>query len=152
MQINYAELIREDIDELSALERRLRGTDQRSRVQMLRLLKSGNVRSLRAAAPILGYSLRQLNRWWELYQRAGLTSLVQPKSRPGRQSQLTPEAAAALRAEIAAGRIIQLSDARRYLSERWDIHYDSLNGIWWMLRRDGIRLRGLRRERKAAEG
>lgn len=142
MRVDYCQLISEDESELGALERRLRGTPSVARVQMLRLLKSGQAPSLRSCAQILGYSQRQLNRWWEQYRREGIEALTAAPSPPRRPSQLTPQAAEALHAEIGAGRIQRLEEARRYLSERWGIHYDSLNGVWWMLRRDGIRLGG----------
>lgn len=145
MRIDYMQLIAENELELSALERRLRGTQLVARVQMLRLLKSGQAPSLRACAPLLGYSLRQLTRWWDEYRGGGLAALTTVQVPSGRPSQLTPEATAALRCEIDAGRIRQLEEARRYLSERWHIHYDSLNGVWWMLRRNGIKL-GRRRD------
>lgn len=142
MRINYVELIVESEHELSTLERRLRGTQTVARVQMLRLLKSGQAESLRACAPLIGYSLRQLTRWWDQYQDGGLEAMLVVQGQVGRRSQLTPEATAALRDEIAAGRIRQLDAARRYLSECWGIHYDSVNGVWWMLKRAGIRLSG----------
>jgi transposase len=145
MQIDYGQLIVEGEPELIALERRLRGSPLQPRVQMLRLLKSGRVQSLRACAPMLGFSLRHLNRWWSLYRHDGLDGLMTPTIRRGRRSQLTAEASAALREEIAAGRIQHLDHARRYLSEQWNIQYQSLNGIWWMLRRDGISIGGARR-------
>lgn len=142
MRVDYRQLIEESEEALSQLERSLRGTPAVARVQMLRLLKSGRAESLRACAPLLGYSLRQVNRWWEQYRSEGLAALLTVQSQGGRPSQLTPEAAAALHREIDTGRVRQLEEARRYLSEHWGIHYDSLNGVWWMLRRDGIRIGG----------
>jgi transposase len=140
MRLDYRRLILESEAELSQLERRLRGSGAMPRVQMLRMLKSGQVQSLRACAPLLGYSLRQLNRWWEQYQQGGIGNLTETNGQGGRQSQLTVEAAAGLRKAIEAGEIRQLEDARRYLSEQWNIHYASLNGVWWMLRREGMRI------------
>jgi transposase len=140
MRVDYPRLISESEAELQLIERRLRGKATVTRVQMLRLLKSGQASSLRACAPLLGYSLRQLTRWWEQYQSEGLEALTLVHEQSGRKSQLTVEASAALRTEIAAGRIRQLEHAQRYLSEYWGIHYASLNGVWWMLRREQINL------------
>ena len=49
---------------LRPMERRLRGRPIADRVKLLRVLKTRTFRSLRGAAPLLGYSARQLQRWW----------------------------------------------------------------------------------------
>jgi hypothetical protein len=49
------------------LEKQLRGRPLTDRLKLLRLLKTRTVPSLRAAAPLLGYSERQLQRWWGIY-------------------------------------------------------------------------------------
>jgi hypothetical protein len=48
-----------------SLEQRLRGQKPADRVRMLRLLKSATVKSLKDGAPLVGYSVIQLTRWWE---------------------------------------------------------------------------------------
>jgi transposase len=150
MYINYPELIAESELELQLLERKYRDKWGKPRIQMLRLLKSGRARSLRECGPLLGYSVRQVHRWWQQYRMEGVAGLVSETNRAGRQSQLTDAAAEAVRLEIEAGRVCSLEQARRYLSERWAIHYDSLNGVSWMLRRQGIDIRERRRAFLAA--
>lgn len=140
MRINYTIMIRESQHDLARLERQLRDRPNRVRVQMLRLLKSGNVYSLGDCATLLGYSPRQINRWWSRYRSGGLDALLQDQPRTGKPSQITSDAWNALQKELSAGRIRQLEDARRYLSEHWNIHYKSVNGIWWLFRRNNIRL------------
>lgn len=135
MRIDYTNVIEENEDELIALEKRLRGQRTAVRVRMLRLLKTGQVRSLRACAPLLGYSLGQLNRWWKRYREGGVSDLLEEKPRPGKPSQLTEEAWQGLQVEIEAGRIQRLEDARTYLKEKWSIEYKSLNGIWWIFKK-----------------
>jgi hypothetical protein len=63
MWINYRAQILQSPTALLALEKRLRRRPLADRVKLLRLLKTQTVRSLRAAAPVLGYSERQLQRW-----------------------------------------------------------------------------------------
>ncbi|CCF86000.1 helix-turn-helix domain-containing protein [Nitrolancea hollandica] len=59
---------------------------------MLRLLKAGQITSLRASTPLLGYSLSQLYRWWAAYRRSGLARLLETHPRPGAPAKLTPAA------------------------------------------------------------
>jgi transposase len=119
-------------------------------VRMLRLLKAGDARSLGACAALVGFSPRQVARWWAAYRAGGLAALLAEKPRPGRASRLTPEALAGLEGEMRAGAIATLADARAYLAERWGIAYGSLNGVWWQFRKHGIKLKtGRRRHRKA---
>lgn len=79
MWINYNVMISETERELVALERKLRGRRTAVRVRMLRLLKSGQIKSLRACAPLLGYSFRQLTRWWKQYKEGGLDAMLEEK-------------------------------------------------------------------------
>jgi transposase len=148
----YPTVIRESEQELAGLERRLRGRPGAVRVRMLRLLKDGTAPTLGACAPLLGYSPRQLARWWAAYRAGGLAALTRERRRPGKASRLTPAALAGLEERMRAGAIATLEDARRYLAEQQGIEYASLNGVWWQLRKHKIKLKaGRRRHRKADE-
>jgi transposase len=114
MWIDSREQIPQSTTALLVLERRLRGRSIADRVKLLRLLKAGTIRSLRAAAPVLGYSERQLQRWRARYTTHGLDALVQCQLRPGRQEQVSPETWAALAIEMRAGRIARLKEAQHY--------------------------------------
>lgn len=150
MRIDYTRAIAEGERELEGLERKLRGERTQVRVRLLRLLRSGQVGSVRAAAPLLGYSQRQLQTWWGLYKRGGLGALIEVKRRTGKPSRLTPEAYSALEERMRAGRIATLRDARAYLAEEWGIEYRSLNGVWVQLRERRARPKtGRRRHSKA---
>lgn len=147
---NYPKLIGESDEELAEHEKRLRGKTTHSRVRMLRVLKAGTVRSLPQCAPLIGYSVRQLSRWWKGYREGGLGRLLEEKPRLGMPSRLHPEAYAGLEEEMRAGRVATLEEARQYLAERWDIGYGSINGVWWQLRKRGARPKtGRRRHAKA---
>jgi transposase-like protein len=76
MRMKYPEAIGESEEELTRLEQRLRGHKTADRVRMLRLLKSGAVQSLKDCAPLVGYSVAQLTRWWECYREEGLMKLL----------------------------------------------------------------------------
>ncbi len=67
MRTDYRQAIVESEEELAQAERALRGQAGQARVRMLVLLKSGRATSLPKCAPLTGYSLRQLTRWWGRY-------------------------------------------------------------------------------------
>src|SRR5260370_36419379 len=96
MRITYPKAIKESEEELMSLEQSLRGQKTADRVRMLRLLKSGTVMSLKDCAPLVGYSVIQLTRWWERYRAAGLAVLLKQHKPAGKATQLTAEARASL--------------------------------------------------------
>jgi transposase len=135
MHNNYPALILETEGDLALIELELLNKRVLPRMRMLRLLKSGQAKSLRSCALILGYSERQLMRWWDKYSDDGLEGLLEERPRPGKPSQITDVVWSDLRAQIDAGALNRLEDARHYLREKWNINYRSLNGVWWMLRK-----------------
>jgi transposase len=150
MGIDYGDQITQTPTALLAMERRLRGRPIADRVKLLRLLKTRTCRSLRGAAPMLGYSERQLQRWWGTYTTGGLEALVRWPARRGRHAQVREGAWTALAAEMQAGRVAHLKEAQRYLRERWGIDYRSLNGVSRLFIRHKTKLKtGRRRHRRA---
>jgi transposase len=149
-RIHYPSAIHESVEELTALERELRGRPTQARVTLLRLLKTGQARTLVLAAPLVGYGERTVNRWWKTYQTAGLARLVEQRRRPGKRSHLTETAWADLEAAMTRGEIATLKAAQRFLAEQHDIHYQSLGGVWWLLHQRRARPKtGRRRHRQA---
>jgi transposase len=118
-------------------------------VKLLRLLKSGEVRSLRQGAATLGYSERQGQRWWARYTHGGLAALVDVGHPGGSRERITPEAWVDLSAQMRAGAIGRLKDAQAYLRERWGIDYclDGLSKLF--IRHKTKRKTGRRRHRHA---
>lgn len=152
MRTDYPEAISERQEGLERKERELRGETKQARVRMLVLLKGGKATSLRKCAPLVGYSLGQLTRWWERYKDSGLDGLLESKPRPGKVSRLTAEAYEGLEAEMRAGKIATLRDAGQYLSEQWGIEYESLGGLWWQLHKRKAKPKtGRRRHKEASE-
>jgi predicted transcriptional regulator len=72
MQINYREAIKESPKELLKLEQKEKSAIVLKRLQLLRLLKSGQAKSMEEAAGIVGISTVQARRMWFQYKRAGL--------------------------------------------------------------------------------
>src|SRR5260370_36458470 len=107
MRIKYPKVIQESEEELTRLEQRLRGQKAADRVRVLRLLKSGTVKSLKDCAPMVGDSVSQLTRWWERYRAEGLAGMLKQQKPAGRPSRLTPEAWAALLQAMRVGHQLQ---------------------------------------------
>jgi transposase len=150
MYIAYRQAITESVAALREQEQCLRGTVAAPRVQMLRLLKSGEATNVPTVAALVGYSPRQIQRWWQTYRTLGLATLVRVYHPAGKPAQLTEEAWAGLQIELEAGRIGGQEEARRYLEERWDVHYQSVHGISYQFKRRKVKWKtGRRRHAKA---
>ena len=138
MRTHYQDQILESEQELEHLERSLRGQALCDRVKMLRLLKSGAYDNRRILAPTLGYSERQLQRWWKLYKKAGIDGLLEEKAVGGSTERVTDAAWQGLRLVMRSGHVKQLKEAQAYLTERFGIEYSSLQGLSDMIKRRSI--------------
>ncbi len=117
---------------------------------MLRLLKSATVKSLKDCAPLVGYSVTQLTRWWECYRAEGLTGVLKQHKPAGKASRLTPEAWAGLMQAMRAGHIATMPEARNYLEREWGIRYKNGKSLWWLFKKHRVKWKtGRRRHKKA---
>jgi transposase len=108
---------------------------------MLRLLKSGECSNLAEAAEALGYSWRQLQRWFAFYRQGGLQELLKSRvDERGRKELVTPEAFGELQEAMKRGQIATISQAHRFLSER-GIEYSHPDGVGQLLRRRKVKLK-----------
>jgi transposase len=150
MYCDYPDLISESPEQLAKRERQHRSSPVGDRLKMLRLLKEGTYRSRRKLAGVLGYSERQLKRWFDAYREGGLAALLERKAPGGRAEAVTPEAWAGLEEEMKAGRIARLEDARRYLADVHGVQYAGISSISALFKRRGVKLKtGRLRHRKA---
>jgi transposase len=150
MRITYPQAIQESEEELTRLEQGLRGQKTADRVRMLRLLKSATVKSLKDCAPLVGYSVIQLTRWWERYRAGGLTGMLKLQKPVGKASRLTAEAWAGLLQAMRAGQIATMQDARNYLEREWAISYKNGKSLWWLFKKHRVKWKtGRRRHQKA---
>jgi transposase len=150
MRIKYPQAIQESEEDLTSLEQRLRGQKTADRVRMLRLLKSGAVKSLKECAPLVGHSLTQLTRWWECYRAEGLTVILKQHKPVGKASRLTPEAWEGLMGAMRAGHIATMQEARDYLEREWAISYKNGKSLWWLFKKHRVKWKtGRRRHKKA---
>jgi len=136
MWINYQESIREGVADLVQAERAARGTRGADRVKLLRLLKSGQQRSMAAAAVQLGYSSRQAERWWRRYRRGGLEAMLAQRKRRVRE-RVPSDVLSALEEEMAKGSIARLLDAQAWLDNK-GVSY-TLSGLCRLFQRHRIK-------------
>jgi transposase len=150
MRIKYPKAIQESEEELTRREQSLRGQKAGDRVRMLRLLKSGAVKSLKECAPMVGDSLSQLTRWWERYRAEGLAGMLKRQKPAGKASRLTPEAWAGLLQAMRTGHIATMQDARNDLQREWGISYKNGKSLWWLFKKHRVKWKtGRRRHKKA---
>lgn len=74
----------ESEDELKQLLRQQKTAFGKERVQLLYLLKSGQVKTVQDAVPILGRNRVTLQKWLSHYRAGGLARLLEKKARSGR--------------------------------------------------------------------
>lgn len=151
MYLPYPDLIEESVSTLAKRERAYRGTPLEIRLKMLRLLKAGHFRSRGALAPVLGYSERQLKRWFDAYREEGLKGLLDRGDPGGSSERITLEAWTALKKEMIAGRISRLEDARRYLAEEHGVRYANITSISDLFKRRGVKLKTGRKQNRKAD-
>ena len=149
-KILYTQVIQEESHELEKLEKHHRYTHLFQRVRMLRLLKSGECSNLAEAAEALGYSWRQLQRWFAFYRQGGLQELLKSRvDERGRKELVTPEAFEELQEAMKRGEIATISQAHEFLSDR-GIEYSHPDGVGQLLRRRKVKLKtGRPRHEKA---
>ena len=68
--------------------------------------------------PPVGYSLRQVSRWWARYKETGLEGLMTDPPRPGKAAKLTAAAYDGLCEQMRAGQSGTRKDAQTYLAEQ----------------------------------
>src|SRR5260370_33960236 len=112
--------------------------------------KSGTVKSLKDCAPMVGYSVSQLTRWWERYRAEGLAGVLKQQKPAGKASRLTAEAWAGLLQAMRAGHIVTMQDARNYLEREWGISYKNGKSLWWLFKKHRVKWKTRRRRHKKA--
>lgn len=137
--LNYGELITETASELEGLEKEYRNSVQGTRITFLKLLKTGEVRSVRRASEAVNYSLRQCQRWLDSYRKEGIDALVKPLPKsPGRPEQMTAEAWTLLTEKMLKGEVKKYRQVRDILAEE-GISYTTDSGIHRLFKRHQIK-------------
>jgi len=148
--IDYPQVIEEDLQELEKLEKRHRYSHLFHRVKMIRLLKSEECSNLGEAAKALGYSRRQCQRWFITYRKEGLDELLVSRvGERGPKEIITEQALEELEEAMKRGEIPTIAQAHKFLLER-GVHYAHPESVGGLLRRRKVKLKtGRPRHEKA---
>jgi transposase len=150
MHINYPARISEPLETLESREHELRGKRPVERIRMLRLLKTRQAGTLQQCADLLGYSHRQVSRWWAQYQQEGIDDLLRLAPAHGRRGRMTAQAWQDLQEQMKTGQIARLQDAQEYLHEHWGISYSRVSSLSWRFQQQHVKLKtGRRLHRKS---
>ena len=136
MRYAYEQLVQEADLVLQQQQRRSSKLLVFQRLQMLRLFKSGQAKSLAAAAQLVGVSSRSVQTWWKLYRQQGLLGLL--ALTPTRQISLAREQQQALLEEAATGAFATINEMAAWVEQQFSIHYTEV-GMWRIARRLGIK-------------
>ncbi len=122
-RIDFANLIQETAEQLRKREKKEKDARLRLRVQLLRLLKSGESATLKTACQICGITPKHGYDLWRKYLEHGLSTYLQLNWKP-RQSKLNGEQQRKLlvRASSENGFGSQ-AEARQYLRDEFGVSY-----------------------------
>ena len=136
MRYAYEQIVQEAETDLQQQQRRSNKLLVFERLQMLRLFKSGQAKSLAAAAQLVGVSSRSVQTWWKLYRQQGLSGLL--ALTPTRQISLAREQQQALLEAAATGAFSTINEMAAWVEQQFSIHYTEV-GMWRIARRLGIK-------------
>jgi transposase len=135
-QRDYVAAISEDADTLLSYERQATHHKERERLQLLRLLKSGQAMTIPQAATLVGISRSTAQRHWRQYQSAGLEAMCALWYKGG-QSRLSAAALTQLEARCAEG-FTNLAAAVAWVHEMFAVSYTQA-GLWALFQRLGYK-------------
>lgn len=90
-RIDYPNLIKESVSELKGLEKKENNARLRLRIQLLRLLKSTEVKQVKQASLLLGISAKHGYQLWHRYRDKGLTEYLKLDYKPKGSKLKSPE-------------------------------------------------------------
>lgn len=132
METKYSQSIDQSVEELQSLQKSQSKVVVYQRLQMLRLLKQCQAKTLTAASKLVGVSKRSGLRWWKQYKQEGLESLLVVA--PTRQPRLSKEQQQELMAEAARGEFSTIAEILRWVEQSFGISYTEV-GMWKLVRR-----------------
>lgn len=126
----------EDVERVGRLYRSEKDVQNRRRLHALWLVRQG--RTMTEVAAIVGVDYRTLQEWLAWYRQGGLAAVLQHRhgGERARESRLSAEQAAELKAKADAGEIRRIADGVRWAQETHQIEYS-----YWGMRYVFARLR-----------
>lgn len=135
-QLDYVSLIQEDADTLLAREKSCDSKKPRQRLQLLRLLKSGQAETIPQVAQMVGMTKDNATKLFKRYREEGLEALLELKY-IGRRPRLTSEQEKHLQSATAP-QFRTLNDGKVWIAEHFKVHY-TLGGMSVLFDRLGIK-------------
>lgn len=122
-KLDFPLLIVETVDELRKREKLEQNARLRLRVQLLRLLKSQEVMSIKEASRVCGITAKHGYDLWKKYRNEGLRQYVRLNWKP-RRSKLSDEQQRRLLERVStANGFGSQAEARRYVAEEFAVSY-----------------------------
>ncbi len=122
-KLPFPTLITESLNELREGERTEKSARLRLRIILLRLLKSGEMSSIKDACRVIGITAKRGYELWSLYQQKGFDEYLQLNYK-ARQTRLSIEQQAHLIKKASDGRGFgSQQEVRRYLKEEFNVSY-----------------------------
>jgi transposase len=149
-KLDFPFLIKEDIELLQKREKQQSIARLRSRVQFLRLLKTQEANSIKAAAQTVGVTPKCGYEWWNLYKEKNFSQYLKLNYKP-RRARLSEEQQEqfAQRASEENGFASQ-AEAIKYLEDEFQISYTQ-SGICLLFQRLRIKAKVPRPENRRAD-
>ena len=121
--LDFSTLIAETVDDLRKREKQEKDARVRLRVQLLRLLKSQERRSIKDAVKVCGFTPKHGYDLWHKYRDKGLTAYLRLDWKP-RRSKLTDEQQAKLLERVSEDSgFASQQEARRFLTDEFAVSY-----------------------------
>lgn len=137
--MNYQEVIKETVEELSKLEKETKDLKGRDRVRFLRLLKIGEATAQKQAGRMIGIKVRQSQRLWQRYQAAGLAELIRNQY-AGRRSKLSAPEKSILAERLKKDDVLSLQQAQEYLADEFGVNYTK-GGVSYLFKQMRVKLK-----------
>jgi transposase len=132
METKYSQAITQRVEELQSLQKSQSKVVVYQRLQLLRLLKECQAKTLTEASTLVGVSKRSGLRWWKQYKQEGFESLLVVA--PTRQPRLSKQQQQELLAEAARGEFSTIAEILHWVEQSFGISYTEV-GMWKLVRR-----------------
>lgn len=137
--MNYAELIKEDLEELQQLEKQQHKSKLKDRVRFIRYLKESTAKTQAQAGSFIGLQERQSQNLWQTYRHKGLQELLIYRYE-GTTGKLSYYQISHLRAYLKTDQAATLQHVQTWLSTTFNVHY-TLGGLSMLFKRLKIKLK-----------
>lgn len=130
--LDYVQLIKEDADTLLAEEKASPQGKIRQRLQILRLLKSGQAETMEQVSKLVGMTKDHAAKLFQRYRREGLESFIRLDYK-GRRSYLTSEQEQHLQSADAP-HFHTLAEGQAWIAEQYKVAY-TIGGVSVLFKR-----------------